>query len=148
MTTLRRAACLALVCVAACPAVAVAASTQRTLISHVNLARGVRGVAPLHASASLNQSASAFASRLMRLDVFGHASSIKAGGGFRHLGEVLRLHSGRQARHVATVRAWLASPPHRRVILSRAFRYAGAGIAQGAFKGRSSTIWVMHFGAY
>ncbi|HVD56896.1 MAG TPA: CAP domain-containing protein [Thermoleophilaceae bacterium] len=148
MTTLRRAACLALVCLAVAPAAAGANPTQSTLIAHVNYARGAYGLAPLAISPSLNRSASAFAGGLMRLNIFGHASSIQAGGGFRTLGEVLRLHSGTRPRYSATVRAWLASPPHRAVVLSSAFTHAGAGIARGVFQGRNSTIWVMHVGAY
>jgi len=148
MTTLRRAACLALVCLAVAPAAAGANPTQSTLIAHGNYARGAYGLAPLAISPSLNRSASAFAGGLMRLNIFGHASSIQAGGGFRTLGEVLRLHSGTRPRYSATVRAWLASPPHRAVVLSSAFTHAGAGIARGVFQGRNSTIWVMHVGAY
>jgi uncharacterized protein YkwD len=148
MTTLRRAACLALVCLAVAPAAAGANPTQSNLIAHVNYARGAYGLAPLAISPSLNRSASAFAGGLMRLNIFGHASSIQAGGGFRTLGEVLRLHSGTRPRYSATVRAWLASPPHRAVVLSSAFTHAGAGIARGVFQGRNSTIWVMHVGAY
>jgi uncharacterized protein YkwD len=148
MTTLRRAACLALVCLAVAPAAAGANPTQSALIARVNYARGAYGLAPLAISPSLNRSASAFASGLMRLNIFGHASSIQAGGGFRTLGEVLRLHSGTRPRYSATVRAWLASPPHRAVVLSSAFTHAGAGIARGVFQGRNSTIWVMHVGAY
>jgi uncharacterized protein YkwD len=57
-------------------------------------------------------------------------------------------HSGTRPRYTATVRAWLASPPHRAVVLSGAFTHAGAGIARGVFNGRNSTIWVLHVGAY
>jgi uncharacterized protein YkwD len=148
MTTLRRAACLAVVCLAVAPAAAVANPTQSALIAHINYARGAQGLAPLTISPSLNRSATAFAGGLMRLNVFGHASSIQAGGGFRTLGEVLRLHSGKRPRYLATVQAWLASPPHRAVVLSSAFTHAGAGITRGVFQGRNSTIWVLHVGAY
>jgi uncharacterized protein YkwD len=148
MTTLRRAACLAVVCLALSPAAALADATQQTLIDHVNFVRAAHGLGQLKTAPALNRSSSAFASSLMRRNVFAHASSIQAGGGFRSLGEVLRLHAGTSPRYLATVQAWLGSPAHRAIVLSRGFTHAGAGIARGVFNGRNSTIWVLHVGAY
>ena len=148
MTTLRRAACLAVVCLSLSPAAALADSTQQTLIDHVNFVRAAHGLGQLKTAPALNRSSSAFASSLMRRNVFAHASSIQAGGGFRSLGEVLRLHAGTSPRYLATVQAWLGSPAHRAIVLSRGFTHAGAGIARGVFNGRNSTIWVLHVGAY
>jgi uncharacterized protein YkwD len=33
----------------------------------------------------------------------------------------------------ALVRAWMASPPHRRLLLSRSFRMIGVGVARGSY---------------
>ena len=148
MTTLRRAACLAVVCLALSPAAALADSTQQALIDHVNFVRAAHGLGQLKTAPALNRSSSAYASSLMRRNVFAHAGSIQAGGGFRSLGEVLRLHAGTSPRYLATVQAWLGSPAHRAIVLSRGFTHAGAGIARGVFNGRNSTIWVLHVGAY
>jgi uncharacterized protein YkwD len=148
MTTLRRAACLAVACLAATPATALAGVKQDALVAEINSARHAYGLKSLAASPSLNRSASGLAAQLMRDNWFGHADAIEAGGGFRTLGEALRIHRGTRARYAATVKAWLASPGHRWLVLGESFTHAGAGIAHGRFGGRPSTIWVLHLGAY
>lgn len=149
MKTLRRAGCIALVCLIAGPVASsqAASATQDSLVRAVNYTRQAHGLRQLAPSPHLMRSSSGFAAWLMGSNVFGHVGGISAGGGFRALGEVLRLHSGGRPRYAATVRAWLASPGHRAVVLSPAFTHAGAGIARGTFNGRSSTIWVLHVGA-
>jgi uncharacterized protein YkwD len=145
--TLRCAACLAVACLAAAPASAFADVKQDALLAEINSARNAQGLGPLAASKSLNRSASGLAARLMRDNVFGHAA-VEPGGGFRTLGEALRIHTGRRPRYAATVRGWLASPGHRELVLSTSFTHVGAGIARGLFGGQPSTIWVLHLGAY
>jgi uncharacterized protein YkwD len=146
--TLRCAACLAVACLAAAPASAFAEVKQDALVAEINFARHAQGLGPLAPSKSLNRSASGLAAQLMRDNFFGHAGAMEAGGGFRALGEALRIHTGRRPRYAATVRAWLASPGHRGLVLSTAFTHVGAGIARGLFGGQPSTIWVLHLGAY
>jgi uncharacterized protein YkwD len=148
MKTLRRAACLALACLAAGSAPAFAEDRQDALVAEINSARHAHGLDSLAASPSLNRSASGLAAQLMRDNWFGHAGAIDAGGAFRRLGEALSLHSGKRPRYAGTVRAWLASPAHRALVLSTAFTRVGAGMARGPFNGRPSTIWVLHLGAY
>jgi uncharacterized protein YkwD len=148
MTTLRRAACLVVLCLAAGSAPAFAGVKQDALVAEVNSARHAHGLGSLAASPSLNRSASGLAGQLMQDNWFGHAGAIDAGGGFRTLGEALSLHSGKRPRYGATVQGWLASPPHRALVLSTAFTRVGAGMARGPFNGRPSTIWVLHLGAY
>ena len=148
MTTLRRAACLVVACLAAGSAPAFADVKQDALVAEINSARQAHGLGSLAASPSLNRSASGLAAELMRDNWFGHAGAIEAGGGFRTLGEALSLHPGKRPRYAATVRGWLASPPHRALVLSTAFTRVGAGMARGPFNGRASTIWVLHLGAY
>ena len=48
------------------------------------------------------------------------------------VGEVLAWGQGREASPVRTVRAWLRSPPHRAVLLDRAFRDVGLAVVPGA----------------
>jgi uncharacterized protein YkwD len=148
MTTLRRAACLVVACLAAGSAPAFADVKQDALVAEINSARHAHGLGSLAAAPSLNRSASGLAADLMRDNWFGHAGAIEAGGGFRTLGEALSLHSGKRPRYAATVRGWLASPPHRALVLSTAFTRVGAGMARGPFNGRASTIWVLHLGGY
>ena len=51
--------------------------------------------------------------------------------GFR-AGENLAWGAGRDGSPQAIVRAWMTSPPHRRVLLTRRFRDVGIGIRHGA----------------
>ena len=116
------------------------------MVQEINRARANRGLWSLRRSGSLERSARGFARWQMRADRFGHASSIRASRRFSMRGECLALHRGRRARIRATVRAWLRSPPHRRVLLTRAMSFAGAGHSKGSFGGRATVIWVLHVG--
>jgi uncharacterized protein YkwD len=148
LTTLRRAACIAVVCLLAAPATALADAKQDALVAAVNYSRASHGLGPLAPSKPLMRSSRALARGLMRLNVFAHPGSINAGGGFRSLGEALSLHRGKNPRYAATVRSWLASPAHRGLVLNPGYTHAGAGIARGVFGGYASTIWVLHVGAH
>jgi uncharacterized protein YkwD len=118
------------------------------MLDGINGARARHGLAPLHSSNSLHRSASAFAGHLMRTQRFAHATRIHASSRFRTLGETLAIRIGaRRWRPRAVVRAWLHSPGHRALILSRGFRYGGAGSARGRFGGRNAVIWVLHLGS-
>lgn len=50
----------------------------------------------------------------------------------RSVGLALAWGWGERVSPAATVRAWPASPSHRRLLLSRDFRHIGVGVAQGA----------------
>ena len=139
------AACLA--AALALPASAQAASPPEIMLRKVNEARAHHGLAALRRSSSLSASAASYSHWLMQVDYFGHMTSIRASGAFDRLGEVLEMHRGYKARITRTLRRWLASPGHRAVILSPAYRYFGAGMTVGRFRGWRSTIWVAHLGA-
>ena len=112
------------------------------LVGAVNAERAEHGLPALKLSEHLTRSADAFAQRLMRRGQFRHERRIRVQRArYNHVGEVLALDTGGPA---ATVKAWLASPPHRRLVLSRSFRLAGAGSARGAISGRAATIRVLH----
>ena len=123
-----------------------AASPRDSMLAQINSVRAFVGVHPLRSSQALDGSSSRFASTLMRRDFFGHASSIRAGGRFRTLGEILEMHRGYSPQIGATVRAWLHSPGHSRVLLSPRFYWIGLGRVAGSFNGRRTTIWVGQFG--
>jgi uncharacterized protein YkwD len=59
------------------------------------------------------------------------AAGYKAGGGFT-VGENIGWGSGGLATPDAIVDAWMSSPAHRAVILSRRFRQVGVGVALGS----------------
>jgi uncharacterized protein YkwD len=137
---------LALSISAASPAAAAAQGETEAALAAINKARARAGVGPLALSPALTRSSAAFGRRLMRTDVFAHAGTIQAAGGFRRLGECIAMHTGRAARPGWTVRRWLASPGHRPLLLSSGFRHGGAAAVQGSFRGRQSTIWVLQLG--
>jgi uncharacterized protein YkwD len=115
---------------------------RQRMLEVVNTARAGHGLAPFHGSPSLHGSAGRYAAWMLRSGHFGHLSRIRASGRFSTLGEALAWHSGRQPLVHATVRRWMQSPPHRALILNRAFHWLGAGMAHGGGK----TAWVLHFG--
>jgi hypothetical protein len=84
---------------------------------------------------------------MMATDVFGHRARVSADRRkFRRLGEAVAMHSGGARRIGFTIRAWLRSPAHRRIVLTRSHRWLGAGLARGGFGGRRKAIWVLQVG--
>jgi uncharacterized protein YkwD len=126
------------------PSSAAAGERDRpAMVDTINRARAWHGAPALRHSASLSRSAKRYARRLLRTGRFGHTRRIRAGGRFRHLGELLARHNGRKPRRSRTVRGWLRSPWHRPVLLGDQFRLVGVGRVHG----RRRTIWVVHVGA-
>jgi uncharacterized protein YkwD len=113
------------------------------MVEAVNEAREDHGRHALRKSRRLARSAGRLAARLTELNAFGHLGSPSKRAGVQ--GEALARHRGWRARARSTVRSWLRSPSHRRVILGR-FRTVGAGIKRGRMGGRLSTVWVLHVG--
>ena len=116
------------------------------LIQKLYRVRASRGIPRLRYSPALSRSSRRFARHLMARDRLAHASRIWAPRRFRRLGEVLALHRGWQPQPAVTMRQWLHSPEHRRVVLSRSFGFVGAGSARGRFGRRPATIWVAQVG--
>jgi uncharacterized protein YkwD len=122
------------------------ASPQRHMLDRVNSARAHHGLPALHFSRSLQHSASRYAHHMVRSHYFGHSSRIHASSQFHTLGEILEAHFIRKPMVGLAARNWMHSSSHRSIILSRSFRYAGAGYAMGSYQGRPVTMWTMHFG--
>ena len=120
---------------------------SRTMVEAINQARAEHGLAPLRHHALLGRSAQRHAGHLLRTDRFGHAGRVRASERFRRFGEVLAWHNGPRPLPERAVRRWMRSAPHRGMLLSRQFRFAGAGRVRGNFRGRRCTIWVVHLGA-
>ena len=138
---------VALFCLAL-PAVPAQAKTSNTkkLVNKINSVRAAHGVKPLKMNRSLNRSSKRYSGRMMRGGFFGHMGRIQASRRFKRLGEVLEWRRGHRPGVSATVRDWLNSPGHRAVILSPSFRYIGAGLTRGKFRGRRAGIWVAQLG--
>jgi uncharacterized protein YkwD len=141
------ACCWLMVAIAATlPAPAHALSPAERMALTINKARDRRGLPPLRESHRLCGSAGRYAGWMMRTGYFGHVTRIRASRRFWWVGEALAWHSGWRPRVSQTVRAWLRSPPHRALLLSRGFRYLGPGMTLGRFGGQRATMWVLHFG--
>jgi uncharacterized protein YkwD len=123
-----------------------AASPQRHMLDRINNARASHGLPKLHFSRSLQHSASRYSRHMVRSGYFGHSSRIRASGQFSSLGEILEAHFIRKPMVGYAARNWMHSSSHRSVIMSRGFRYAGAGYAMGTYQGKPVTMWTMHFG--
>jgi uncharacterized protein YkwD len=133
-----------------CPSVASAANAgagaETQAIASLNHIRTSNGLAPLRPSRSLTNSANAYARYMLANDFFGHQARIRVSSRFRTAGETIAWHSGFQAGPRRTVRQWMASPPHRAVLLSSAFRMVGMGMEPGRLGSRPVAMWVAHLG--
>ena len=69
----------------------------------------------------------------------------RAGWRGRAYGEAIAYGCGSRASAASTVAMWLASPPHRAILLDSGFRRAGAGVARRAPCGAGAT-WVLDAG--
>ena len=116
------------------------------MVRKLNKFRRRHGLGPLRYSADLSRSATRYASFLIRTDRFGHASRIWTSKRFSSAGETLAYQPGWRVRRSQAIRMWLRSPGHRPLLLTRSFRYVGAGRSKGRFGSRRATIWVLHFG--
>jgi uncharacterized protein YkwD len=102
-----------------------------------------RGLQGLQRSHRLAVAARRYSADMADRDFFSHISP--EGGRLRdriartgyadgcswHVGEVLAWGEGSRATAQSTVRAWLRSPPHRRVLLDADFLDVGVGVAPG-----------------
>ena len=147
---MRRAAVVMLLAcgVVAAPATArpTASASQLDMVASVNEIRSAHGLPRLRHAPVLERSARAYAGWMLRAQYFGHQARIQTSRAFSVVGENLAWHSGRQAFVRWTLQRWMRSPGHRAVILHRQFRWMGAGIRRGQFKGMAATMWVLHLG--
>ena len=139
--------CMTLACPLLVPAAPVEAkSATSVMIRQINKFRRAHGVRPMRASSSLNRSARRWSRRQMRSGYYGHGRRVYASRRFRWRGEVIMKHGSRWPRVMYTLRAWKRSSGHRRILLSRTFRWVGGGYSTGRFRGRRATIWTVQVG--
>jgi uncharacterized protein YkwD len=140
-------ACALMLMAMALPIAARAADPAREAIDQLNQIRHARGLAALHRSGSLTHSAKRYATRMLRRHYFGHLAHIQVANGFTHAAETIAMHAGWSAAPLGTVRQWMASPPHRALLLSSRFHWVGMGLARGRMGSSAVTTWVAHLGA-
>jgi uncharacterized protein YkwD len=118
--------------------------TARATQCLVNAERRGRGLRALRPSARLAAVARSHSRDMVRRRFFAHTAPggitfldrIRRSGYLRsadrwHVGENLGWGSGPGGSPEAIVRAWMQSPPHRKAILTAAFRESGVGVARG-----------------
>ncbi|MCL4289968.1 MAG: CAP domain-containing protein [Thermoleophilia bacterium] len=140
-------------------AVVDADALEPAVVARINKVRRRHGLKPLRASGALAKAAGRHARSMARGGYFSHTSRdgtqpstrIRRYYAGSAVGETLLWRSPGLTAAQA-VRMWLASPPHRSILLSSAFREIGlaavrAAGAPGAFRGLDVTIVVADFGA-
>jgi uncharacterized protein YkwD len=110
---------------------------ERSVLDRVNAARAAYGLAPVTPIASLERSARFHSRDMVANSYFAHGPFWQRIVGFGaqgpRVGEDLAWTAVGDAGTV--VRLWLASPPHRAVLLRPGFRHIGIGVAVGPFMG-------------
>jgi uncharacterized protein YkwD len=125
---------------------------RRAMLCLVNRARRGAGLSPLRADRHLARAASRHAADMGRRHYFAHVSPsgrstrsrVRAEGWRGRIGEVIAWGCGPSSTPRATLRAWLASAPHRSIILGSA-RAAGVGVKRLAGCG-GRAYWVIDVG--
>ena len=115
------------------------------VICLVNADRARHGLHALRGDRDLRQAARRHSRNMVRRGFFSHVNPRGASLGerlrrsgylranqTRHVGEALAWGRGTPATPAAIVAEWIASPPHRRILLGRDFREVGVGVAAGA----------------
>jgi uncharacterized protein YkwD len=120
--------------------------TESSLLTVMNKARTAHGVQPLRADGRLERAARSHSSKMLRVGVFFHGAfntRIRSVGiRAPYVGENLAWSVGRLARARAIVRAWMASPSHRRNLLDGRYRRVGVGALRGRFEGRRGVVMI------
>jgi uncharacterized protein YkwD len=123
------------------PAAGDEASVDAVTLCLVNAIRSAHRLARLHANPALALVASGQVHRMVALDYFADVgpggqtpqsliaeSRYPGASGAFTYGQNLAWGTGPMMTPTSIVAAWMASPPHRRIILDRAFRDAGVGV--------------------
>ena len=114
------------------------------VIDAVNDERAQYDLPALIISQTLERTSTSLARRLMREQRFDHDPMRPPGFGL--FGEALALDYTRRADPATAVEAWMDSPEHRLLLLTRSMRYVGAGVTRGDFEGERATLRVLQVG--
>lgn len=128
---------------------------ERQMLALVNHVRATHGLAQLKAVSSLERASRSHSCEMLRREYFSHSSyngesfaaRLRRFGyttsGCRSLtvGEDIAYGWGPGSTVKALFSAWMHSPAHRAVILTRCFRNVGVGRAAGTFRGASGFVF-------
>jgi len=122
----------------------------------VNAERRARGLAPLRGSRRLGRAANAHAADMVAHRYFAHERAgwtltgrLRAAGWNRDAAEAIGFGCGGLGTPAAVVQSWMASAPHRAILLGRAWHRAGIGLAVGsplAMPCENAGTWVLDAG--
>jgi uncharacterized protein YkwD len=151
-------ALLATVSLTANPASAATTPPRKQLLHAINHARAAHGLHSIQGAPSLRTVALGHSSDMLRRGYFAHTSPtgstmsyrIQRSGfitGYSWLaGETLAWGWGTQASPKATVTAWMHSPEHRPILLSKTYRWVGIGRQCGNYLGHANAcVWTADF---
>jgi uncharacterized protein YkwD len=122
------------------PASAGASTTLgRQVLKGINAQRHSHGLPPLRLATALGRVAgshSKFMAHVRRLqhesaDGTSATTRIHRAMHVRRAGEAIAFASDARA----IVRSWMASPPHRKLLMSRKYRVIGVGVVRGSYQG-------------
>jgi len=117
-------------------------SSEASLLQTMNSVRTSYHLAPLRVDIRLLRAARGHSADMMQRQYFAHGSvlgrALAQGARGPLFGEDLAWGTGIGAQWAVT--QWLASPPHRAVLLRPGFRRVGIGIAFGTFAGHGGAV--------
>jgi uncharacterized protein YkwD len=127
--------------------------TERKVVELVNRIRARHGLRRLRASRTLAHAASDHTGDMLRADYLSHCSSdgtpmatrVRRYTGARWVGENIAITSRRRGVARQVVRMWMASPPHRAVLLSPQSRRIGVGRERGLLRGAARSVFTVDF---
>jgi uncharacterized protein YkwD len=142
------------VAVAAPVAHAGSSTNQQVLLRLINAERARHGLARLTLQSSLDSAAAAHSSEMLQRGYFSHSSASGIScvtrlrrAGYRRSGfsswavsEVIGWGKGIRGTPQVVLRAWLASPWHRPIILGARWRDVGIGCVKGTYGGRTGVF--------
>jgi uncharacterized protein YkwD len=149
--------------VLAAPTVALAArravkgghgALQRAVVRRINAARAVHRLPPVRLQRRLARAASAQSADQLRGGRLSHDSAdgtpfgrrVRRYSSARWTGETIAwLTAGQPITATTIVRAWMASPPHRHLLMDRRFRRIGVGACSGRVGGHATTVVTADF---
>ena len=124
------------------------ATAARVLVLF-NKQRAARGLGALKTDAKLTRAAQSHSDDMLRRGYFAHDGPqgtwdvrLRRYVRRRVVAEILSYGAGRYATPSGMVNAWMQSPTHRDVILTRALRLVGLGIATGTYRGQHDVAMV------
>lgn len=120
------------------------AKARRALLCEIDRVRAKRGLWRLRGNALLDRASKRHAADMVRRQYFSHETPAGAGPADRarrtgyvksscswRIGEVLAWGVAGRSTAAATVRAWMDSPGHRRILVSRRYSELGSAMVAG-----------------